>query len=104
MSNHVNPDSFNMDIPILTRARPIQRTYDRDSNDMDIPILSRCALKLQIRPTAATKDSGVAFPPTPAYWSQEMERESEDIRRQGLDDKLARSSEESLLAGLIWTR
>lgn len=89
----LDPDVFDIDIPICPRVRIVKPpTIDRDSANLDIPILFRLKYRLQT-PTPCvdpTVGSGIprAPPGTPAYWSDEMERESSAQRRSeaGEDD------------------
>ncbi|KAI5453148.1 hypothetical protein NCC49_006176 [Naganishia albida] len=77
----MDPDEFNMDIPILARAQPVRTTPDRDACDMDIPNLFRRLFHLKLSTTSRVKASGEPYPPTPVYWSEAMERESECEKR-----------------------
>lgn len=82
MPAEMNPDSFNLDIPILTRMRPVQNCPYRDACDMDIPILDRFALRFQslsLEPERYQESRNC--PPTPAYWTAEMEQDSDCRRR-----------------------
>jgi hypothetical protein len=88
MSTEINPDSFNLDIPILVRMRPYQ-DLNRDACDMDIPILDRFSLRFQSLSLMQSKikDSRSAWPATPAYWTTEMEQDSECRKRLEVEGK-----------------
>lgn len=103
MPAETNPDAFNMDIPILTRDRPVQKPSDRDLNDIDIPILSRDAFHLQaLYMTTKAKESRQPCPPTPAYWSEAMEQETECQRRQAaLEDGWVITTERGKFVGRV---
>lgn len=82
MPAKMNPDSFNLDIPILTRMRPVQTYPYRDTCDMDIPILDRFDLRFQslsFKPEQSHESR--SCPPTPEYWTAEMEQDSDSRRR-----------------------
>ncbi|GHJ87644.1 hypothetical protein NliqN6_4046 [Naganishia liquefaciens] len=82
MSAKINPDSFNLDIPILVRMRPVQSCPYRDVCDMDIPILDQFALQFQSLDLKSSKSRVTRqCPPTPAYWTAKMEEDSECRRR-----------------------
>jgi hypothetical protein len=89
MSTEINPDSFNLDIPILARMQPYQDLHNRDACNMDIPILNRFAFRFQSLSLkqSKTKDSTSAWPATPAYWTTEMEQDSECRKRLEVEGK-----------------
>lgn len=101
MSTEMNPDAFNMDIPILTRSRPVRNTYDRDAHNMDIPILFRRLFNLKLS-TANAKESRGPYPSTPLYWSETMERESTlEKRRATLEDEWVIITERGKFVGRV---
>lgn len=101
MSIKMNPDAFNMDIPILTRSPPVRNVYDRDAHNMDIPILFRRLFSLKLSSSNA-KESRGPYPPTPLYWSEAMERESaSEKRRAALEDEWVITTERGKFVGRV---
>jgi hypothetical protein len=100
IATEMDPDAFNMDIPILTRSPPVRTTSDRDAHDMDIPILFRRLFNLNV--STSNKDSRGPYPPTPVYWSDAMERESEsEKRRATLEDEWVVTTERGKFVGRV---